>query len=246
VILEVHNLKKFFGGITAVHDVSFGLETHEVSSIIGPNGAGKTTLFNLITGKLTPDSGKVLFKGDDIAGLQPHRICHKKLGRSFQITNIFPKLNVYENIQVSVLSAQGKSRTLFRRANQMVRKETMEILENLELAYMMDVLGGLLAQGYQKRLDIGISLASRPELLLLDEPTAGMSPQETMRTTELVKRLAKERGMTVLLIEHDMSVVFSISEMIRVMHQGQLIAEGKPEEIRGNAKVQQIYLGEQT
>ncbi len=246
MILEVHNLKKFFGGITAVHDVSFGLEKHEVSSIIGPNGAGKTTLFNLITGKLTPDSGRVLFRGDDIAGLQPHRICHKKLGRSFQITNIFPKLNVYENIQVSVLSAQGKSRTLFRRASRMVREETMEILENLELAGKKDVLGGLLAHGDQKRLDIGISLASRPELLLLDEPTAGMSPQETMKTTELVKRLAKERGMTVLLIEHDMSVVFSISEMIRVMHQGQLIAEGKPEEIRSNAKVQQIYLGEQT
>lgn len=246
MILEVRSLKKYFGGITAVHDVSFGLEKHEVSSIIGPNGAGKTTLFNLITGKLTPDGGKVLFKGDDISGLQPYQICYKKLGRSFQVTNIFPKLNVYENIQVSILSAQGKSRKLFGRANRMVKEETMEILENLELADKRDVLGGLLAHGDQKRLDIGISLASLPELLLLDEPTAGMSPQETVKTTELIKKLAKERGMTVLLIEHDMSVVFSISEIIRVMHQGQLIAEGKPEEIRSNTKVQQIYLGEQT
>lgn len=245
MILEVKDLKKSFGGILAVHNVTFKLEAREISSIIGPNGAGKTTLFNLITGKLLPDEGEVLFNGEDISRLQPFQICHKKLGRSFQITNIFPKLSVYENIQVAILSAQGINKNLFNRADRMVKKETIEILENLGLAEKKNLLGGLLAHGDQKLLDIGISLASNPALILLDEPTAGMSPQETVKTTELVNQLAKEKGMTVLLIEHDMNVVFSISEVIRVMHQGELIAEGKPEEIKSNSRVQQIYLGEQ-
>jgi branched-chain amino acid transport system ATP-binding protein len=245
VILEVKDLKKSFGGILAVHNVTFKLEAREISSIIGPNGAGKTTLFNLITGKLLPDEGEVLFNGEDISRLQPFQICHKKLGRSFQITNIFPKLSVYENIQVAILSARGINKNLFNRADRMVKKETIEILENLGLAEKKNLLGGLLAHGDQKLLDIGISLASNPDLILLDEPTAGMSPQETVKTTGLVNQLAKEKGMTVLLIEHDMNVVFSISEVIRVMHQGELIAEGKPEEIKSNSRVQQIYLGEQ-
>jgi branched-chain amino acid transport system ATP-binding protein len=245
VVLEVKNLKKYFGGISAVHNVTFKLEAHEISSIIGPNGAGKTTLFNLITGKLSPDEGEVYLNGENISRLQPFQICHKKLGRSFQITNIFPKLSVYENIQVAILSAQGINKNFLNRADRMVKKETIEILENLGLAEKKNLLGGLLAHGDQKLLDIGISLASHPELILLDEPTAGMSPQETVKTTELVKKLAKERGMTVLLIEHDMNVVFSISETIRVMHQGKLIAEGKPDEIKSNNRVQQIYLGEQ-
>lgn len=244
MILQVNNLKKWFGGIPAVHNVTFGLKKYEISSIIGPNGAGKTTLFNLITGKLLPDGGEIYFNDYNISRQQPFQICHKKLGRSFQITNIFPKLSAYENIQVAVFSAKGMSNNFFRRADLMVKKETIEILENLGLAEKKDLLGGLLSHGDQKLLDIGISLASHPELILLDEPTAGMSPQETTKTTELIKRLAKEQGMTVLLIEHDMNVVFTISEIIRVMHQGELVAEGKPEEIKINKKVQQIYLGE--
>lgn len=246
MILEVRNLKKFFGGISAVHNVSFGLKRDEISSIIGPNGAGKTTLFNLITGKLMPDEGEVHFKGEDISQLPPFRISHKRLSRSFQITNIFPKLSVYENILIAILSSRDKNKNFFKNAERMYKKETLEILEKLGLAEKKDFLGGLLAHGDQKLLDIGVSLASNPELILLDEPTAGMSPQETAKTTELIKNLAKERRMAVLLIEHDMSVVFSISEIIRVMHQGKLIAEGKAEEIRNNPTVQQIYLGEQT
>jgi len=245
VILEVRNLKKFFGGITAVNGVSFEVKEGEISSIIGPNGAGKTTLFNIITGKILPDDGKVIFKGNDIIRLQPYQICHKKIGRSFQITNIFPKLSVYENVQVAVISAQGRIKNIFNQAKRMAKEETMEILEGLEIADKRNVLGGLLAHGDQKRLDIGIALANHPELLLLDEPTAGMSPEETIKTTELIKKLANERGLTVLFIEHDMNVVFNISEIIRVMHQGELIAEGRPEEIRNNEKVQQIYLGKQ-
>jgi branched-chain amino acid transport system ATP-binding protein len=245
VILEVKNLKKWFGGISAVHNVTFGLKQFEISSIIGPNGAGKTTLFNIITGKLLPEEGEIRFNGENITRLEPFKVCQKKLGRSFQITNIFPKLSVYENIQVAIFSARGISKNFFHRADRMVKKETMEVLESLGFAEKKETLGGLLAHGDQKLLDIGISLASHPELILLDEPTAGMSPQETTKTTELIKKLAKERGMTVLLIEHDMNVVFSISEIIRVMHQGELIAEGKPEDIKSNNKVQQIYLGGQ-
>lgn len=244
MILEVRNLKKFFGGISAVDGVSFRLKEGEVSSIIGPNGAGKTTLFNLITGKISPNDGKVFFKGDDITGLQPQQVCRKKIARSFQITNIFPRLSVYENIQVAILSEQGRNKNLYIRADRIVKEETMRILESLKIADKRDTLGGLLAHGDQKRLDIGIALATQPELFLLDEPTAGMSPEETMKTTELLQKLAKERNLTLLLIEHDMRVVFRISEIIRVIHQGSLIAEGKPEEIRSNEEVQKVYLGE--
>ena len=216
----------------------------EVSSIIGTNGAGKTTLFNIITGKIKPDEGKVLFKGHNITKMPPHQICHRKIGRSFQITNIFPELSVYENIQVAILSTLGKSRNLFSRSQKIAREETMEVLKSLGIEEKKDATAGLLSHGDQKRLDIGIALASRPNLLLLDEPTAGMSPEETKGTTDLIERLAKEWNLTVLLIEHDMQVVFRISEIIRVMHQGGLIAEGKPDEIRRNEDVQRIYLGE--
>jgi branched-chain amino acid transport system ATP-binding protein len=245
LILEVTDLKKSFGGITAVNRISFGMAQGEVSSIIGPNGAGKTTLFNLITGKIRPDGGQVKFKNEDISGILPHRLSEKKIGRSFQITNIFPKLTVFDNIKVAILASLGKSRMLFSNAGGMANGPTEEILAGLGMTDKKEVLGGLLAHGDQKRLDIGIAIASRPEILFLDEPTAGMSPEETIKTTELLQKLAKERGLTLLLIEHDMSVVFKISERIRVMHQGNLIAEGTPEEIRRNGEVQRIYLGEQ-
>lgn len=228
----------------AVHGVSFGLKHGEVSSIIGPNGAGKTTLFNIITGKIKPDEGTIRFRGDDITKLNPHQICHHKIARSFQITNIFPELSVFDNIQVAILSALGKSKNVFSRSQRIGQEETMEILTSLGIDDRKDILAGLLSHGDQKRLDIGIALASRPDILLLDEPTAGMSPEETRSTTDLVQKLALERNLTVLLIEHDMNVVFRISELIRVMHQGQLIAEGKPGEIRNNKGVQRIYLGE--
>jgi branched-chain amino acid transport system ATP-binding protein len=245
VLLAVKNLKKFFGGITAVNDVSFQIQEGEVGSIIGPNGAGKTTLFNLITGKIKPDTGAVIFRGEEITGLPSYEICHKKIGRSFQITNIFPQLTVYDNILVSVLSRQRQSRSIFRRADRIAREEVLAILESVGIADKRDILGGLLAHGDQKRLDIGITLANHPELLLLDEPTAGMSPEETRMITELVQRLAREGNLAVVLIEHDMNVVFSISHIIRVMHQGKLIAEDGPEAIRSNRQVQEIYLGTQ-
>lgn len=229
----------------AVNRVSFGIEENELSSIIGPNGAGKTTLFNLLTGHITADSGRVIFKGRDITKLPPHTISLAGVGRSFQRLNIFPRLSAFENVQVAVLSSQRKSGNLFSRADRMAQGETEEILESVKLTDRKGIQGGLLAHGDQKRLEIGIALACQPEILLLDEPTAGMSPKETIETAELIQKLAKVRGLALIFVEHDMSVVFDISDKIRVMYQGNVIFEGTPEEVKDNDEVQKIYLGEQ-
>ena len=245
MILKAESLTKSFGGLIAVHDISFEIQENELSSIIGPNGAGKTTLFNLLTGGLQCDLGRVIFKGQDITNCYPYEVCQKGVGRSFQVTNIFPRLNTFENIQVAVISAQGKSNKLFSPFTNMAREETNEILESVGLGDQKEVLGSLLAHGDRRRLDIGIALASHPELLLLDEPTAGMSPKESVEITELIQKLAKERGLSLIFIEHDMNVVFGISDKIRVMHQGRIIFEGNPEEVKANNDVQRIYLGEE-
>ena len=245
MILKAEKLTKSFGGLVAVDGISFEIKENELSSIIGPNGAGKTTLFNLLTGGLPCDSGRVIFKGEDISNCHPYEVCQKGVGRSFQVLNIFPRLSTFENIQVAVFSAQGKSGKLFSPSKEIFREETSEILESVGLSDHKDVLGSLLAHGDRRRLDIGIALASNPELLLLDEPTAGMSPKESLEITELIQKLAKERGLSLIFIEHDMNVVFGISDKIRVMHQGRIIFEGNPEEVKANDEVQQIYLGEE-
>lgn len=244
MILKAEGLTKSFGGLVAVDNVSFQIEENELSSIIGPNGAGKTTLFNLLTGYIPADSGRVTLKGEDITKLHPYDICRRGVGRSFQVLNIFPRLTAFENIQTAVLSAQGRSTNLFSRAEKIAREETDEILESVGLGGQKETPGGLLAHGDRRRLDVGIALASHPELLLLDEPTAGMSPEESAEMAELLQRLAKERGLALVFVEHDMSVVFSVSENIKVMHQGKIMFEGKPEEVRANDEVQKIYLGE--
>jgi branched-chain amino acid transport system ATP-binding protein len=245
-MLRVEEIGKSFGGLMAVNGVSFQIEKGELSSIIGPNGAGKTTLFNLLTGHLSPDKGRILFKEKEITGLSPHGICKLGIGRSFQRTNIFPRLSAFDNVQVAVMSWRRKSSNIFLRVQKMLREETDEILESVGLGDKKEMTAGLLAHGDQRRLEIGIALGSHPELLLLDEPTAGMSPEESGRTVELIQGLARERGLTLLFIEHDMSVVFGISEKIRVMHMGSIIAEGMPEEVRANQDVQRIYLAEET
>ena len=245
MIFETQHLTKKFGGLTATSDVSFQIEEGELVSIIGPNGAGKTTLFNLLTGHIKPDAGKVYFQGREITGLPPHTISRMGIGRSFQRLNIFPRLTTFENVQVAVFSAQGKSHQLFARAKKMVREETDAILESVGLLDKKDIKGGLLAHGDQKRLELGIALSVHPTLLLLDEPTQGMSPQETVETTALIRKLVKERGLTLIFVEHDMSVVFGISDNIRVLHQGRIIFSGKPEEVKRNEEVQRIYLGEE-
>jgi branched-chain amino acid transport system ATP-binding protein len=245
MIFETKHLTKKFGGLTATSDVSLQIQDGELVSIIGPNGAGKTTLFNLLTGHIKPDEGRVYFQGKDITGLSPHAISRMGIGRSFQRLNIFPRLTTFENVQVAVFSAQGKSHQLFTTAKKMVRKETEAILESVGLLDRKDMKGGLLAHGDQKRLELGIALSVHPQLLLLDEPTQGMSPQETTETTALIQKLVKERGLTLIFVEHDMKVVFGISDNIRVLHQGKVIFSGKPEEVKRNEEVQRIYLGEE-
>ncbi|HWM76521.1 MAG TPA: ABC transporter ATP-binding protein [Methylomirabilota bacterium] len=243
-LLEVAGLKRSFGGFQALGGVSFQVEAGEISAVIGPNGAGKTTLFNVITGHLAPDSGRVGFAGRDITGQPPHAICRLGLARSFQRTNIFPRLSVFENVQIAILSHERRAYGLWTPAQGLGRDRTMEILEDVGLAPRAADPSGSLSYGDQKQLELGIALALEPTLLLLDEPTAGMSPQETRTSVALVARIARERKLTVLFTEHDMDVVFSVAQRIRVLHQGRLIAEGAPEEIRGLAEVKRVYFGE--
>jgi branched-chain amino acid transport system ATP-binding protein len=244
MILGVEKVKKSFDGFVAIDGVSFSIPKGEICSIIGPNGAGKTTLFNLITGHLPVDEGKLTFKGLDITSRPPHQICRLGVGRSFQRTNIFPRLTVFQNIQAAVLVHRGKSLTFFRPVESFFQEETEEILRRVGLQEYAQTVSGSLSYGFQKQLELGIALASEPELLLLDEPTAGMSAQETNQTMELIGKITQEKGLTLLFTEHDMEVVFSISQRIMVLHQGRLIAGGTPEEVHGNPEVQKVYLGE--
>lgn len=242
--MRVERVAKSFNGFKAVDGANLTVEKGQVVAVIGPNGAGKTTLFNLITGHLRPDAGRITFKGEEIAGLPAHRICHKGIARSFQLINIFPRLTVFQNVQVSVLARAGKSGDLFRPVKKMATEETMAILKQVGLAAQANRVSGSLSYGDQKVLEIAIALGNRPELLLLDEPTAGMSPEETAATIALVDHLARSQGLTILFTEHDLDVVFSIAQKIMVMHQGRSIAEGKPDEVRANEEVQRAYLGE--
>ena len=244
MILQVDDLVKSFDGFKAVAGVSFHIEKGEICSIIGPNGAGKSTVFNLITGHLPLDRGQVVFNGIDISRMPAHRICRLGIGRSFQRINIFPRLTVFENIQAGVLSHRGKSLSFFTAVKDLFEKETDEIIENVGLQDHRDELSGSIAYGYQKQLELGIALANEPKMLLLDEPTAGMSAQETKATIELIIKIVKDKGLTLLFTEHDMSVIFAISERILILNQGQLIASGPPNEVRENPDVQKIYFGE--
>ncbi len=242
-MLRVEALHKSFDGFKAVNGAQLTVEKGELVAVIGPNGAGKTTLFNLITGQLKPDKGKILFKGENISGLPPYQICRKGLARSFQIVNIFPRLTVFGNVQVAVLAQQRKSSNLFSPARNLAVEETNGILQSVGLSDKAGSIAGSLSHGDQKILEIAIALGSEPEMLILDEPTAGMSPEETAATMELIKHLAAVRGLTILFCEHDMEVVFSVAQSIMVMHQGQTIIQGEPAEVRKNEAVQEAYLG---
>lgn len=242
-MLQVEALDKSFEDFMAVNGANLTVGKGEIVAVIGPNGAGKTTLFNLITGTVKRDSGRIIFKGEDISELPPYDICKKGISRSYQIVNIFPRLTVFRNVQVAVLSQQRKSRQLFHPAKNMVVSETNNILESVGLLDKAHGIAGSLSHGDQKILEIAIALGNEPELLILDEPTAGMSPEETSATLELIKRLAQMRGLTILFCEHDMDIVFSIAESIMVMHQGRTLIQGRPEEVRKNSFVQEAYLG---
>ena len=242
-MLQVESLTKSFDDFMAVNGANLTVGKGEIVAVIGPNGAGKTTLFNLITGALKRDRGRIIFRGEDISELPPYKICKKGISRSYQIVNIFPRLTIFGNVQVAVLSQQRRSSNLFRPAQNIAVKETRTILETVGLLDKENNIAVSLSHGDQKILEIAIALGNEPELLILDEPTAGMSPEETLATIELIKRLAQIRGLTILFCEHDMEIVFSIAESIMVMRQGQTIIQGKPEEVRNNPVVQEAYLG---
>jgi branched-chain amino acid transport system ATP-binding protein len=244
-MLRIRDIYKSFGEFMAVDGAELTIGRGELMGVIGPNGAGKTTLFNLITGQLKPDRGSITFMEEDITNLPPHQICRKGIARSFQIVNIFPRLTVYRNVQVAVISQQRKSNTLFRPAQSMAVEETRRILESLGLMDRAWNTAGSLSHGDQRILEIAIALGNDPKLLVLDEPTAGMSPEETSATMDLIKRLAEERGLTILFCEHDMDVVFGIARSIMVMHQGRTLIQGKPQQVRENEEVMKAYLGEE-
>ena len=243
-MLQVDRLRKAFDGFQAIADANLSVPKGEVVAVIGPNGAGKSTLFNLITGHLKADSGHIHFKSEEITNLAPHKICHKGVGRSFQLINIFSSLTVFENIQTAVIAKHRLDRKLFRPAKRLLVEETLEVLESFGLIDFKDQSCSSLSYGDQKVLEIAIALGSKPDLLLLDEPTAGMSPDETLRIVNLIKRLSLEEGLTILLTEHDMDLVFDVAQKIMVLHQGRTIAQGLPEEIRNDKSVQNAYLGE--
>jgi len=244
-MLRVEDLHKSFDKFKAVNGAYLTVEKGQLVAVIGPNGAGKTTLFNLITGQLQPDKGKILLNDEDIGKLPPHVICRKGIARSFQIANIFHRLSVFRNVQISVLSQRKLSNKLFQPAARLVVNETHRILESVGLLdRKMDVAGSL-SHGDKRILEIAIALGNEPELLILDEPTAGMSPEETTTAMALIQRLAQEEGLTILFCEHDMEVVFGTAQSIMVMQQGHSIIQEEPEIVRLNTEVQQAYLGDE-
>ncbi|WP_052669688.1 ABC transporter ATP-binding protein [Nitriliruptor alkaliphilus] len=242
-LLEVRGLKKRFGGLQAVAGVDLRVEAGERRAVIGPNGAGKTTLFNLITGHYRPDEGAVTFDGNDITGRATHQVSRAGIGRAFQITSIFPGLSVHENVQLGIIARLRESRRVTGRAAGRHAEEVTAILQDVGLASLATERAGNLSHGDQRALELAISVALEPKLLLLDEPTAGMAPGETTRTMDLVRRIADERQLTVLFCEHDMDVVFGTAHRILVMHQGGVLVDGTPEEVRDHPEVRRVYLG---
>jgi branched-chain amino acid transport system ATP-binding protein len=244
-ILTIQNLYRHFGGVAAINGVNLAFSENELRSIIGPNGAGKTTLFNVITGKLSANSGQIVFRGQDITNRPPHEVVRLGICRTFQKSSIFPGLTVLENVRIARQIRVGGSRRIFaaRDSLKTVQEETQAILERLGLRDKGKMLASSLSHGDQRLMEIGVALAGAPRLLLLDEPTAGMSPRETEQTMHLIRQLAKD--VAVILVEHDMEVVMTISDKISVMHQGAIIAEGNPDEIQRNDQVREAYLGKE-
>jgi branched-chain amino acid transport system ATP-binding protein len=244
VILKVENLNKSFGGLKATTQVHYQMVSGELSAIIGPNGAGKSTFFNLLTGYHRVDSGTVVFKGIEITNWPPHRIVRLGIARAFQVSNIYPRMTTYENVRQAILAQQRMTLRFFTPADRLVRADTSELLDVSGLSRHSNRVAGNLSQGDKKRLELAIALGSKPDLLFLDEPTAGMSGEETHETMELVARLNREMGLTILFTEHDMPVVFGYARRLSVLHAGTLVADGTPEEVRANEEAQRVYLGE--
>jgi branched-chain amino acid transport system ATP-binding protein len=243
-ILEVTGLNKQFGGIQAVKGFEFDLFEGDRTAIIGPNGAGKTTVFNLLTGYHRADSGRIVFDGIDITNRPSHEIACAGISRAFQITNIFPRLTAFENVRSAVQAQMGKAFDVLGRAEHIGTEETVNILRLCGLGERSSIVAGELSQGDKKKLELALALAGKPKLLLLDEPTAGMSLEETRETMALVDRLNEEFNLTTLFTEHDMGVVFNHARRVTLLHRGETIVEGTPEQVRMNETAQRIYLGE--
>ncbi|MGB3837142.1 ABC transporter ATP-binding protein [Castellaniella sp.] len=246
-ILSIKGLTKHFGGVQAVTDISLDVQAGETLAIIGPNGAGKTTFYNLLSGRLNPSSGSVRFKGKEISGLAPHVVSRMGISRSFQINNIFPEMSVRENVEVAITVQQGDSRRWLNRAsdNQQVHQQATQLLQDLGLTHLAEQIAGTISYGDKRLVEIAMVLAIRPELVLLDEPTAGMTPDETGRVVELVRGLARTGKYTFLITEHDMRVVFDLADRILVMHRGSRLMLDSPERVRANPEVRRAYLGEE-
>jgi branched-chain amino acid transport system ATP-binding protein len=243
-LLEVCNVCKAFGGVQAVAGVSFGLSTGEVLAVIGPNGAGKTTLFNLLTGQVACDHGQITFRGESINGVPPHAIWRKGISRTFQVPATFRSLTVIENVQAALFSRHGMSRSLSLKAARLLAAPAAALLTEVGLQAYAETDSGALSLGDLKRLELAVALASEPALVLLDEPTAGMSSDERGELMALVARIVGERKLTVLFTEHDMDVVFAVASRILVMYQGRVLAHGSPDSVRQNPDVRRVYLGE--
>ena len=243
-ILETKELYHDFGGLEVLFGVNLQVKKGERHAVIGPNGAGKTTLFNVITGTYRPRRGQVFFQGKDVTGSRPHEMARLGMGRSFQITSTFNRLTAFQNIRLAILSKRGIRFHLFRKVDKMldVTRETDEVLKRINLDRERDMPAGVLSYGKHRALEISLALATDPDLIMLDEPTAGMSRDETHYAVGLIRRLTE--GKTLVIIEHDMDVVFSLADRITVLHYGQILATGAPLEIRQNQAVKDAYLGE--
>jgi len=243
-ILETKGLYHDFSGLQVLFGVNLQVQEGERHAVIGPNGAGKTTLFNVITGTYQPSRGQVYFKGKEITGAKPHELTRLGMGRSFQITSTFNRLTTFQNIRLAILSKKAIRFQLFRKVDKMqdITRETDEVLKRINLDRERDLPAGMLSYGKHRSLEISLALATDPDLIMLDEPTAGMSRDETHHAVELIRRLTE--GKTVVIIEHDMDVIFSLADRITVLHYGQILASGPPAEIKQNQAVKDAYLGE--
>jgi branched-chain amino acid transport system ATP-binding protein len=246
-LLRTEKLRKYFGVVSAADDIDLQIEEGVLTSIIGPNGAGKTTLINLLTGNILADSGKVFFCNEEVTHLPIHKRVRKGICRSFQIMNIFPKLSVYENIQIPVFAYLNQTLRFFKplRHYQGANERVDKLLGEIGLKEKKNVPAGTLSHGDQRLLEIGLAMAAEPKLLFLDEPTAGMNPLERVKVLENIRRLSREKQSTFVIVEHDMDIVFSLSDRIVVLHRGQILADGKPDQIKQDENVKKVYLGEE-
>ena len=242
-VLSVRNLSKSFGGLKAVSDVSFDLEKGELLALIGPNGAGKTTCFNMLNGQLGADTGQVILNGTSILGLSPRRVWRLGVGRTFQITATYASMTVRENVQMALISHHRGTWNIWRSASGLHVDEAMQLLDLVGMREQAERAAAILAYGDLKRLELAIALAHAPQLLLMDEPTAGMAPKERVRLMQLTADIVAERGISVLFTEHDMDVVFAHAHRIMVLNRGELIASGSVDDVRNDARVQEVYLG---